>query len=615
MENTQQRQPVEDNIALPTAYIDSATTTAVSTATDTEDGNPRKRKVRDDGVVSTALTDGSSIDPSNIPLNSMINTELPSNPNKNNMVNAAMKNTESSIDIAGTNINNMIANTAVSNNEGERNSTELDSGSNTQRLENIASETANPTDGQTINDVTNDPNVPTMTASSSDMKTSPSSSYESLRWMIVTNDGKPESLVKLIGLKSLFAKQLPKMPRAYIARLVFDRNHTSLAILSDNPSLLGSDEEIIGGICYRNFGKERFAEIAFCAVNASHQVKGYGTKLMNLLKQIAAQQGIEYFITYADNYAIGYFKKQGFTKQITMPKGRYYGLIKDYDGGTPMECYIHPSIDYYNVPAIIEAQRNFILQRIARTALSITTVYPPLSSEFIHGTNSIHNTNSSSTLNSSSMLSFQSQSQQQQQQQQQQLTSDILGCSSSGGISVSRANSSAAKALTIPGVIEAGWTLSDLIQAANKSDDMKQKSSALKQELLSIVRKIEEQQFAWPFREPVTPDEAPDYFDVITNPIDLKTMCNRIRQDNHYKNKQMLYVDLMLMVNNCKLYNDDGSTYTQCAIQLEKYVNTLFHDTVVAMTSSSSSNMTVTNSYTTTTTTTKNTNNFNSTSG
>jgi len=80
------------------------------------------------------------------------------------------------------------------------------------------------------------------------------------------------------------------------------------------------DDEIIGGICYRAYndmpepnssneeigeGPMRFAEIAFCAVSASQQVKGYGTKLMNLLKMHAVTEGIEYFITYADNYAIG----------------------------------------------------------------------------------------------------------------------------------------------------------------------------------------------------------------------------------------------------------------------------------------------------------------------
>ena len=33
--------------------------------------------------------------------------------------------------------------------------------------------------------------------------------------------------------------------------------------------------------------------------------------------------GIEYFLTYADNFAIGYFQKQGFSKQVAMPKERY----------------------------------------------------------------------------------------------------------------------------------------------------------------------------------------------------------------------------------------------------------------------------------------------------
>lgn len=98
--------------------------------------------------------------------------------------------------------------------------------------------------------------APSNTAGSTAFQPNP---YDVLRYSIVRNDGKPESMVKLVGLKSLFAKQLPKMPRAYIARLVFDRRHTSLAILSDNPDLKDSDEEIVGGICYRAFPEMRFA--------------------------------------------------------------------------------------------------------------------------------------------------------------------------------------------------------------------------------------------------------------------------------------------------------------------------------------------------------------------
>ena len=330
--------------------------------------------------------------------------------------------------------------------------------------------------------------------------------YSKLRWIVVRNDGRPESMIKLVGLKSLFAKQLPKMPRAYIARLVLDRRHTSLAILSDDPQVKDSDEEIIGGICYRAFPEMRFAEIAFCAVNATHQVKGYGTRLMNLLKKLASETGIEYFITYADNYAIGYFKKQGFSKSIAMPKGRYTGLIKEYDGGTPMECYVHPSIDYTRIPAMLEAQRQFILSRVRLTCTS-DTVYEALPE----------------------------------------------GCASldSGGGVSQRANPTAARAMTIPGITEAGWTMNDLRQATGQGKELDRQKTALKTDLLAMVRKIEEQQFAWPFREPVDTKEVPDYLDVIKEPIDLSTIEKRIRMDNYYRNKETFFADLSLVRRYC----------------------------------------------------------------
>ena len=41
---------------------------------------------------------------------------------------------------------------------------------------------------------------------------------------------------------------------------------------------------------------------------------------MNKLKDHCKKGGFKYFLTYADNNAIGYFKKQGFHKNIKMPK-------------------------------------------------------------------------------------------------------------------------------------------------------------------------------------------------------------------------------------------------------------------------------------------------------
>ncbi|KAJ2631353.1 histone acetyltransferase [Coemansia sp. RSA 1290] len=125
-----------------------------------------------------------------------------------------------------------------------------------------------------------------------------------IHFEVVYNDGEDVSMRRLTELKNIFQKQLPKMPKEYIARLVYDRNHSSLAIVKANG-------HVVGGITFRLFEQRQFAEIVFCAVSSSEQVKGYGSFLMNNLKDyISANTQAKHFLTYADNYAIGYFQKQ-----------------------------------------------------------------------------------------------------------------------------------------------------------------------------------------------------------------------------------------------------------------------------------------------------------------
>lgn len=69
------------------------------------------------------------------------------------------------------------------------------------------------------------------------------------------------------------------MPKDYIARLVMDRRHRSVGIVKDC-----AKDSILGGITYRVFEGQEFAEIAFCAITATEQIKGYGTRLMNYTK-------------------------------------------------------------------------------------------------------------------------------------------------------------------------------------------------------------------------------------------------------------------------------------------------------------------------------------------
>ncbi|KAH0517304.1 Histone acetyltransferase KAT2B [Microtus ochrogaster] len=178
-------------------------------------------------------------------------------------------------------------------------------------------------------------------------------------------------LMWLVGLQNVFSHQLPRMPKEYITRLVFDPKHKTLALIKDG--------RVIGGICFRMFPSQGFTEIVFCAVTSNEQVKGYGTHLMNHLKEYHIKHDVLNFLTYADEYAIGYFKKQGFSKEIKIPKTKYVGYIKDYEGATLMGCELNPQIPYTEFSVIIKKQKEIIKKLIERKQAQIRKVYPGLS--------------------------------------------------------------------------------------------------------------------------------------------------------------------------------------------------------------------------------------------
>lgn len=90
-----------------------------------------------------------------------------------------------------------------------------------------------------------------------------------------------------------------------------------------------------------------------------------------------AYPGMMHFLTYADNYAVGYFEKQGFSKEITLDRSVWAGYIKDYEGGTIMQCTMLRKVDYLNKSTIISAQQDAILSKIAALSRS-HIIYPGL---------------------------------------------------------------------------------------------------------------------------------------------------------------------------------------------------------------------------------------------
>jgi N-acetylglutamate synthase-like GNAT family acetyltransferase len=192
-----------------------------------------------------------------------------------------------------------------------------------------------------------------------------------IEFVVVENDGQPRSTILLTGLKNIFQRQLPKMPREYIGKLVYDKSHVSMC-------LVRKPGTVLGGICYKPFFERKFAEIVFCAITGTEQVKGYGSHLMNHLKDHVRSTGdLRYFLTYADNYAIGYFRKQGFTTDVTLDKAIWMGYIKDYEGGTIMQCTMVPKVKYLDVYKILSLQKHALYEKIFFTSKS-NFVYPGL---------------------------------------------------------------------------------------------------------------------------------------------------------------------------------------------------------------------------------------------
>ncbi|MCJ1372671.1 histone acetyltransferase [Loxospora ochrophaea] len=324
-----------------------------------------------------------------------------------------------------------------------------------------------------------------------------------IEFRVVNNDGKHESHIVLTGLKCIFQKQLPKMPKDYIARLVYDRTHLSLAIVKQ-------PLEVVGGITYRPFAHRQFAEIVFCAISSDQQVKGYGAHMMSHLKDyVKATSPIQHFLTYADNYAIGYFKKQGFTKEITLDKPRWMGYIKDYEGGTIMQCTMVPRIRYLEAGRMLLKQKETVHAKVRAFSKS-HIVHPPPKEWQKSGPCKLN-------------------------------PMDILP------------------------IRQSGWSpdMDELARQPRHGPNYNQ--------LLHLLNDMQNHGSSWPFTQPVNRDEVADYYEVIKEPMDLSTMEEKHEKDL-YPTPEDFIRDAKLIFDNCRKYNNETTPYAKSANKLEKFM-------------------------------------------
>lgn len=386
-----------------------------------------------------------------------------------------------------------------------------------------------------------------------------------LNIQVFSSSDSSTSYESLLHVKYLFQRMLPKMPKDYILRQVFDENQCCMTI---NEQIEGKPDvyRILGAILYRPCFVRNLVEIVFLAIDSDYHISGYGSFMFNCFKEVIKLQfsaylkigdsykdkniiindlsifdnptQIEiadleinkilvnsdnntnlpkkiklndtsfnpephknsstlYLLTYADNSAIGFFKKQGFSLH---PKSKeWVGYIKDYEGGTLVECKIYSSINYLRKKALIKRIRDVIFEKMKK----------------INDFHILHESD-------------------------------------------------------------------DKVQIQNALENLKNSenfTTRTKQDFLFdflqfLLFSLQSHPSSWPFHEPVSIKDVPDYLSVIKHPMDMSTMMNKIKLLQYTTVKEFID-DVNLMCNNCFTYNTPDTQYYKCAENIRNYCDGL----------------------------------------
>jgi histone acetyltransferase len=273
------------------------------------------------------------------------------------------------------------------------------------------------------------------------------------------------------------------MPEHYITRLVFNDHHQTVLLMRDGV--------VLGGITFRPFSEFDFAEIAFCAISTHEQIRGFGSHVMARVKTYLQAIGVHNILTYADNTAIGYFQRQGFTREINLNPATWRRCIKDYQGATLIHCKVLPDVDYMRINEVLGQQKCVVAALLPDYEVVTVSQWP---------------------------------------------VTEIRGI---------------------------------MIDREPEVD--------FKEQLLWIVDKLKNHSRAWPFLKPVAKEEAPNYYEIITSPMDLKTLEANVREGK-YATMEQFVRSVKLIFSNCLKYNNEDNVYSKSAKELEVFFDRLMEE-------------------------------------
>jgi len=216
-----------------------------------------------------------------------------------------------------------------------------------------------------------------------------------------------------------------------------------------------------------------------------------------------------------------------------MDPRRWKGYIKEYEGGTLMQCSIHRNVHYNDVAGMLRAQRDFLLRAIRKQGINLKeagveirdgrlmTRLGTLAELRAGALKAEADARAKAAADDAGTGSGAAMEDDDEDDDEDE---DKTGTSSGGGAGKSgkrRRRSSVASSGS--GVASRGPTRRQRDQA----------SAALRATLSRLLDAVKAEEHSWPFREPVDREEAEDYYLKIKEPMDLQTMEAKVKEDKY----------------------------------------------------------------------------------
>uniref|UniRef100_A0A673LEC7 Tyrosine-protein kinase BAZ1B n=1 Tax=Sinocyclocheilus rhinocerous TaxID=307959 RepID=A0A673LEC7_9TELE len=107
------------------------------------------------------------------------------------------------------------------------------------------------------------------------------------------------------------------------------------------------------------------------------------------------------------------------------------------------------------------------------------------------------------------------------------------------------------------------------VQVRQSSKPVSKKQTIELEKCEEILQKLMKYRHSWPFREPVSAEEAEDYGDIISCPMDFTTMQDKFKS-SQYQSASDFLEDVKLIFSNAEEYNQPNSNVLTCMARTEQ---------------------------------------------